>query len=246
VSHRGAHPEDPDQFGDDQIERLCDAVRDLSWLRSRGYGENSIRKLVGDRYRLQRRQRNAVIRSAATDEEVRARSESRCSIDDLERETVHVDGFNVLITIEGALGGAYLFVGRDGALRDVDPIRGSYRTVEETQPAIEHVGRLLQEVGPAGVVWHLDEQMSNVGRLVTRLWQAAETNGWPWMVEVKNEVDAALVEAGESGVVATSDSDILDAVPRWVNLPAAVVRRHGLDATVRNLRPGGDRQPSER
>jgi hypothetical protein len=246
VSHRGAHPEDSDQFGDDQIERLREAVRDLSWLRSRGYGENSIRKLVGDRYRLKRRQRNAVIRSAATDAEVSARSESRCVIADLEGETVHVDGFNVLITVEGALGGAYLFVGRDGALRDVDPIRGSYRTVEETQPAVDHIGRLLQEAGATGAVWHLDEQVSNVGRLVTRLWHAAETNGWPWMVEVKEDVDAALVEAGESGIVATSDSDILDAVPRWVNVPGAVVRRHDLDANIGNLRPGGDRQPPER
>lgn len=246
VSHRGAHPEDPDQFGIDEVGRLQKAVRDLSWLRSRGYGENSIRKLVGDHYRLKRRQRNAVIRSAATDAEVRTRSESRCSIEELEGETVHVDGFNVLITVEGALGGAYLFVGRDGALRDVDPIRGSYRTVEETQPAVEHIGQLLQGAGATGVVWHLDEQMSNVGRLVTRLWHAAETNGWPWMVEVKEDVDAALVEAGESGVVTTSDSGILDAVSCWINLPGAVVRRHGLDANVRNLRPGGDRPPPDR
>jgi hypothetical protein len=66
------------------------------------------------------------------------------------------------------------------------------------------------------------------------------------MVEVKEDVDAALVEAGESGVVATSDSDILDAVPRWVNLPGAVVRRHDLDANICHLRPGGDRQPPDR
>jgi hypothetical protein len=33
-----------------------------------------------------------------------------------------VDGFNVLITVEALLGGAFLFVGRDTAYRDVNPI----------------------------------------------------------------------------------------------------------------------------
>jgi len=237
MSHRGHHSKDPDQFALENLERLRRAVRDLSWLRSRGYGDSAAQKLVGDRYRLKRRQRNAVARSACTDAQKARREERHCPLGAVGERTVHIDGFNVLITVEGLLGGAYLFVGRDSAVRDVDPLQGTYRTVEETAPAIDHIGELLAESGAQRVVWHLDDPVSNVGRVVTRLWETAETRDWSWMVEVKEDVDGALVEAGETGVVATSDSGVLDAVSAWTNLPAAILVRTDLDANVRDLRP---------
>jgi hypothetical protein len=238
MSSRGHHPEDPEQFGEEALPRLREAVRDLSWLRTRGYGDDAARKLVGDRYRLKRRQRNAVARSACSDAQKEHRLEARRSVGSLDGDTVHVDGFNVLIATEGLLGGAYLFVGRDAAYRDVNPVQGTYRVVEQTGPAIEQIGETLAAAGAAGVVWHLDDPVSNVGRVVTRLWDTAERREWPWMVEVKADVDAALVDAGKTGgVVATSDSAILDGVPAWVNLPGAVHEREEVDANVCDLRP---------
>jgi hypothetical protein len=135
--HRGVHPEDQEQFSPSQLPVLRAAVRDLSWLRSRGYGDASSVEMVGDRYRLKRRQRDAVARSACSDAERAHRLVRRREPSSLVGHWIDIDGFNVLISVEGLLGGAYVFIGRDRAYRDVDPVQGTYRVVEETEPAIE-------------------------------------------------------------------------------------------------------------
>jgi len=62
-----------------------------------------------------------------------------------------VDGFNVLISVEGLLGGAYLFIGRDWAYRDVNPVQGTYRLVKETTPAIEAIGTAMVDLEGEGL-----------------------------------------------------------------------------------------------
>lgn len=52
-------------------------------------------------------------------------------------ETVHIDGFNTVITLEVALSGSPVFYCRDGALRDLAGLRGTYRVIDKTQEAIE-------------------------------------------------------------------------------------------------------------
>lgn len=234
--HRGAHPQDPAQFGPDARPRLRRAVTDLSWLRTRGYGDNAALELVGNRYGLKRRQRNAVARSACSDAERAHRLATSLAGDALDGRPVAIDGFNQLITLEAALGSAYVFVGRDGALRDVDPVQGTYRTVAETDPAIEAAGTALEAT--AAVTWHLDEHVSNVGRVRARLERAAARNGWSWRVEQGRAVGDALTAS--EAAVATSDSRILDRAQAWVNLVARAMRVASASNVV-DLRPQDER-----
>jgi hypothetical protein len=238
-SNRGAHPEDAEQFGADQHQRLRAAVRDLSWLRSRGYSGPAVRKLVGDRYRLKRRQRNAVARSACSDAERKHRLHVRLPPQAVAENTVHVDAFNALITVEAALGGAYLFLGRDTAYRDVDPLQGTYRVVRQTKPALELLTMTLQGLAPAETTWHLDRSVSNVGRVKERLTEALSDTDLAWRVVEEGDVDAAL--RSTSAPVVTSDSVILDAADAWLPLEALVHQRHVSDANVVDLRPDGER-----
>lgn len=239
-STRGPHPEDTDQFTPETLPRLRAAVRDLSWLRSRGYGGNSPLELVGDRYRLKRRQRNAVARSACSDAERRHRLDARVVPSALAGCRLEIDGFNVLITVEAAFGGAYLFVGRDSAYRDVDPVRGTYRIVEETELALTALRQTLDALDVQGVTWHLDQGVSNVGRLKARLEEQAPGD-FSWTVQVEQEVDALLKTTTDP--VVTSDSDILQASAAWAHLEALVHARHVPGANVRDLRPDGERSP---
>lgn len=240
-SHRGAHPQDEKQFAESELSRLRSAVHDLSWLRSRGYGDSAALKLVGDRHRLKRRQRNAVARSACSDREREHRRQALLSPSGLAGRHVEVDAFNVLITVEGAMGGAYLFVGRDGAMRDVNPLQGSYRVVQETDPALRALLQTLQHLAVEGITWHLDAQVSNVGRVKARLQESAPRSEMRWEVTVERDVDARLQQA--SGPVVTSDSAILDASSSWFQLEAAVISHHSVSANVRDLRPDGERMP---
>lgn len=233
-SHRGPHPNDDDLFAPSQLPTLRAAVRDLSWLKTRGYGDNASLKLVGDRYRLRRRQRNAVARSACSDESRVSRVQRRRSLDALAGCWLEIDGFNVLITLEGGVGGAYAFVGRDGAYRDVEPVHGTYRVVEETEKAVQAVERTLTSTALKGVVWRLDDHVSNVGRLKESL-EACRPGSVSWQVSVDRNVDRALVESDRP--VASSDSEILDEVETWCSLEPEVFAHGSIDPKVRDLRP---------
>lgn len=240
-SHRGAHPRDSEQFAESELPRLRAAVHDLSWLRTREYGDAAARKLVGDRYRLKRRQRDAVARSACSDRARKRRLQALRTPKQLAGEHLQVDTFNVLISLEGALGGAYLFIGRDCAVRDVDPLQGTYLIVQETDSALHALRSTLQELAVEGVTWHLDEQVSNVGRLKSRLRDLAPHSGMTWRVIVERDVDAALQDTSDP--VATSDSEVLDASGLWTHLERIVISHHSIPAEVQDLRPDGERSP---
>jgi hypothetical protein len=125
-THRGAHPEDAKLFAPDQHARLRDAVAHLSWLLTRGYAQPSALKLVGDRFNLDARQRTAVMRCACSDQAIEARRARQLQPLDVRGRTMLIDGYNVLTTAESALGGGVILVGRDGAVRDMASIHGSY------------------------------------------------------------------------------------------------------------------------
>lgn len=233
-SHRGSHPKDEKLFDVEQMPTLRAAVHDLSWLRTRGYGDTGALKLVGDRYQLRRRQRNAVARSACTDEERRHRLSSLENLDTLHGRWIEIDGFNVLISLEGSLGGAYLFLGRDGAVRDVEAVQKTYRLVEETVPAIHLLQRCGIDHGIEGFRWRLDAHVSNVGRLKETL-SAAAPGSIGWDIKVQDDVDAVLRESRHA--IATSDSDILDAANAWCSLERAILDYLPTDPNLRDLRP---------
>lgn len=238
-SDRGAHPEDEELFARSSIPLLRRAVRDLSWLRSRGYGDTAAKKIVGNRYRLKRRQRDAVARSSCTDDERAHRLAARLKPGAVSGQWLEIDGFNVLITTEAALGGAYLFVGRDSAYRDVNPVQGTYRVVRQTQRAVEILAMTCTSLDIDGATWHLDRSVSNVGRVKAHLTEGALGESVQWHVNIGEDVDRALIDARHA--VVTSDSSILNASEQWLHLEALVQARHVPDANLVDLRPDGER-----
>jgi len=220
-AHRGPHPDDARLFAPDQWPRLRDAVRDLSWLLSREYASKSALKIVGDRYQLDQRQRNAVARCACSDEARDRRERSRVSLTDLVGITLLVDGYNVLTSIEAALAGGVILRARDGCFRDLASIHGTWRKVDETIPGVELLGRFLHQMRLRNVVWYLDSPVSNSGRLKTMLREIATSHGWPWEIELVADPDSILRETDE--LIATADSAILDRCQRWVNLARSTI-----------------------
>ena len=211
--HRGRHLSDTKLFDAEAIEHLRVALSELCWLLSRGYTETSALKLVGDRHTLTKRQRMALRRSACTEQQLRERVLK--GQDNLSGEVVGVDGFNCIITFEAMLSGGPILLGRDGVHRDIASVHGSYRRVQETDAAIDAITTLLQEA--ASVTWFLDRPVSNSGSLAQRIRDKATERRLPWTVEVVNNPDRELAEM-TGAIVATSDSWILDAAERWVDL----------------------------
>lgn len=231
--HRGAHPEDAWLFEAARHASLRVAVSELSWLLSRGYQTKSALKLVGDRHNLRERQRLAVARAACPDEHRARRDASRITEAEAAGEELVVDGFNLVILLEAALSGGVLVRGRDGCVRDLSSVHGSYRAVEETERAILLAGEALAALEPASVWWLLDRPVSNSGRLAARVREVASERGWPWEVRVEFNPDRLIVNSARIAV--TSDSNVLDGVGRWLNLGRMIVEKYVERAWVIDL-----------
>jgi hypothetical protein len=209
------------------------AVCDYSMLLSKGYAEKSSLKLVGDRFSLTERQRIAVMRCGCSDEHLAARKESELEVEEIVKREIAIDGYNLLITIESALSGGFIFRGRDGCLRDLASIHGTYRKVFETIPAIELVDKELSELGTGHCLWFFDSPVSNSGRLKTIMYELIEKNGWEWDVELSQNPDKELI--GTERIVVSSDSDVLDKCGTWSNLAKYITERNIGSARIIDL-----------
>lgn len=215
--HRGPHPQDRDLFHPDRLAVLRVATTELCWLLSRGYKDTAAVRLVGDHHQLHARQRKALLRCAATDDQVRGRAGS---LRPVEGAHVVVDGFNVLVTLEAALSGGLLLLARDGRTRDLASVHGNYRTVDETDRAVDLAVEALRPA--ASVRWLLDEPVSNSGRLAARLRARGAT------VTLTSTADGDLRRAAADGAaVATADGPVLDDCDASVDVVAVAMESLG-------------------
>jgi hypothetical protein len=215
--HRGPGPQDTEWFGLASRPVLVSAVSDLSWLFSRGYADASSLKLVGDRYQLVERQRIAVLRSSCSNDALTARRSRQVDHRELRGRALRIDGFNLILTLESALGGGVILGGCDGCARDLASVHGTYRRVEETRPALELAAHLLAEWNAGPCTWLLDSPVSNSGRLAAMI---REVNPH-WTAEVVQNPDTLLSQPGD--LVVSADSLILDRCGEWANLARALV-----------------------
>jgi hypothetical protein len=229
-THRGPHPQDTQLFHPDRWPALQAATADLSWLLTRGYAWKSATKLVGDRHGLTERQRTAVWRSSCSDPSLAQRQSRLLAIEAVRGRRLAIDGYNLLVTLESALGRGVILAGRDACYRDLASMHGTYRKVAETVPAIQRVGDALAALKAASVCWYLDSPVSNSGRLRGLLLQAADQRGWPWEVLLEHNPDTSLAAA--SCPVASTDSWVLDHCSQWVNLAHVVIQERIPDANI--------------
>jgi hypothetical protein len=232
-THRGPHPEDGLLFGPAALPALREATADFCWLLDRGYASASAVKLVGDRYRLAARQRTAVTRVACSRVDQARRQSHRVDAAGLSGQSLLLDGYNVLTTVEAAMAGGVILAARDGTYRDMASMHGTFRLVAETRLALERIGRTAAGLGAAQCVWYLDRPVSNSGRLKTKMAEVAALAGWLWTIELVGDPDAILRTTDQ--VVATADSAVLDRCRAWFNLARETVARHVPEANVVEL-----------
>jgi len=234
-THRGPHPEDTRLFAPAAWPALRAATADLCWLLSRGYAAPSALKLVGDRHQLAARQRQALERCACPDAARQHRMARRLDSAALAGQELWLDGYNVLTSVEVALGGGVLLGAADGTYRDIASMHGTYRKVAETLPALELLGETTARTGARRWRWYLDRPVSNSGRLKRIMEGLAAARGWPWQIELVPSPDAVLGASAE--IIATADSAVLDRCQRWFNLARDVIERKVPAAYVVRLAP---------
>ena len=229
--HRGQHPNDQKLFAPKFIPILQRATSDLSWLLSKGYPERASLKLVGNRFKLTERQRKAIQGASCSNASLQSRKEKHCSIEALKDSHVFIDGFNLLIVLESALSGGFIFKGRDGSHRDLASVHGTYKRVVETIEAIRLVGKALTQLQVQKATWYFDQPVSNSGRLKVLIYEVIEGLGYDWDVQLVYNPDKELIQSPSiNNIVVSADAMVLEGVERWFNLGA-----HIMDTYINDL-----------
>src|ERR1041385_542464 len=107
--HRGPHPEDHELFHANRLGVLQGAIADFSLLLSKGYATPSALKLVGDHFNLTERQRTAIQRASCSDRAKTNRKKSEAPFSAISGQSLLIDGYNILTTLETALSGGPIF-----------------------------------------------------------------------------------------------------------------------------------------
>ncbi len=216
--HRGLAPEDRIFEDPVHLMKLREAVADLSWLLRRGYSQKSATELVGNRYQLTQRERHALIHAAWGGH----KRHPPLGTDAVCGKKICIDGFNLLITLETALGGGILIQGVDGCIRDIANVHGNYSLRHETQKAVELVAEGIEELGVKEAVWYFDRPVSNSGRIARLVDETAKRLGVSMRAVATDRVDTLLKSC--RGVVVTADAAILDSGVVWFDLAGWIIR----------------------
>jgi hypothetical protein len=222
--HRSAHPDDKRLFSGGNLDRLTIAIDELCWLLDRGYARHSAIQLVGDHHQLTNRQRLAVARAACSYQNRQLRDAKQLAMEAISGQKVVIDGFNLIITLEAAMAGGLILRCRDGCIRDLASVHGTYHQVEETKKVLALVGQSLACYEPSKVLWLFDSPISNSGRLAQQVKEMSKQRCWNWQAELYDNPDKII--AVTDGIAVTSDSAILDKTNRWVNLADYLVKRY--------------------
>ena len=188
-------------------DEFTKAARDFVYLMNQQYPRKTILKIVGDRYLLNTFQRILLSRGIFTDEEIQKRI--RKTVREVGSRTISIDAYNVLFTISNYLLGRIVFVSNDLFLRDAGEVYGKLHKDPVFSRAIDLILRYLKKTGPSCVEFLLDKPISHSAELAGNLRTLLEKEKIPGNAQIDKNPDAVLIRR-DIGIIATSDSDILD------------------------------------
>jgi hypothetical protein len=201
-----------------------EACEEYRYLLSKGYPDKAALKLVGDRHRLARVERNCLFRGIVDDETAENRRRKMVLPHETRGSSLGIDWYNVLITVETYLRGGVLFLADDGVTRDAAAVHGSWRRSSVTGPATDTIISALVRLEPGRIDVFLDSPVAFSGEL------AAELRGRIGEVVPGEGYAVALAASADwplkryQGIVASSDSVVLDSATKVLDLP-----RHALE-----------------
>lgn len=217
---RGYSPGDERNFTGLGLETMRRAAEELYFLLNHGYPVKSASTFIGNHYLLSERQRIALTRVVSPAKDIAARKAKQKYPETLAGETVNIDGFNEMITLEVAQSGSPVFLCMDGTFRDLAGLRGTYRLIDKTDAAIRLILSELRRLFVKRAVFWLAAPVSNSGRLKTRIAEIAEAEQFDVGIEIVQNVDKMLYDLPN---VISSDSAILDRCPSWLSLNERII-----------------------
>lgn len=212
---------DRKEFSSESLSILKKAAYDVYFLLNRGYKVKTATTFIGNHYLLSERQRLFLSRSISSKADLKMRAEKELSVHKLEGQTVHVDGFNTIITLEVALSGSLLLRGQDNTIRDLAGLRGTYRIIDKTVYAIHYMLKALCNCNIEKAFIYLDAPVSNSGSLKKLILELSSQYEIEIQVDIRPDVDSTLEKLTH---VITTDAIILNRCISWINLNAYIIQ----------------------
>jgi hypothetical protein len=184
------------------------AASDYARLLSSGYPPKATLKLVADRYRLGTAERSMLLRGVCPRRAARKRR--RKATRRIRGGVLWVDGYNVLYTVACYLRGARVFLGMDGFLRDCGEQHGRRSDPTDLRRALGVVLAYCEEREVRAMHMLLDSPVSSSGELAAGIRGALADRGLEGDARAVRSPDHEL-RSRSSGIVATSDSAVIDA-----------------------------------
>jgi hypothetical protein len=214
------------------------AAGDFRYLLNKGYPRKTVLELIGNRYGLTFDERHLLHRGIFSYSDSRSRRKKKITAQEVQNKNLAIDGHNVLITIEAGLSGRPLILGDDGFLRDISGLSGSFKKTETTEKAIRLIINTLKNIKPRTSLFLFDAPISMSGKLaqeVRRQLKREKLLGDAMAVKVPERI---LI--GFPGVVATSDTAIIDQSGKVLDLAGYILKKKTkLASLVQLWRKGG-------
>ena len=220
-------PDDERNFSKSGINMMRLAARYIGYLINEAYDLKQVTTFVGNHFLLSERQRLAVMRSLATEEQLENRKNKQVELGVLAGQDIWIDGVNTVITLEVMQCDSILLECMDGTIRDLAALRGTYRIIPATGNAVKLLLDAQKDTGSRSATILLNAPVSNSGRLKSLIAENAEDYPFGVDIQVMKDVDRELY-AKEN--VVTSDSIILDRCSSWINLSYKCLKRQGITA----------------
>lgn len=220
IKRRGYLPEYDEQFGPIGVERLKEAAIDALFLLNRGYDTKRASHIAMEHYQLSEMQRIAISRGLDPDKTVARRQLNRLNPSELDGQTVYIDGFNAIILMESLVSESPVFRCLDGAVRDLANLKGAYKIIDKTEPAIRLIFAQLDKLRVSKAIINIDSPVSNSRNLKVLLLSLA--SDYDVDVEV-NLVDACDKSFYGQPCVITGDCIVIDNVKSWAPLYSWIV-----------------------
>jgi hypothetical protein len=201
---------------------LQKAAEDFRYLLNRGYPRKAALELVGNRYGLTFDERHFLHRGVFSEVDSEARRERIVSPEAIKNKDLAVDGHNVLITVEAGLSGRPLILADDGFIRDISRLSGSFKKTEVTEKALQWIVALLKKWRPRHTLFLFDAPISKSGILAQELRTLLKKENLPGDALAMKVPEKTLI--GFQGVIATSDTAIIDRSEKVIDLAGEIIR----------------------
>jgi hypothetical protein len=212
------------------IVSLKEGAEDLRYLFGRGYPRDRCLELVGNRYKLRKSERELLHRGVFSPSDAARRRQRLFGLEAINDAELAVDGHNVLITVEVAICGKPLIAADDGVIRDISGVSASYKMTDATLKAVDIIIDTLRDSRPKRVDFLFDAPISKSGKLAAYVADCLDVAGLVGDSRAVKVPETTLM--GYQGVVATSDSVIIDRVEKVIDLAGQVIRRNIPDARL--------------